>query len=224
MVLANVAAEDEAEFNRWYDREHMRERLEIPGFLSAQRYMSASRSPWRYLALYETEGLATLRSPAYLQALAHQSGWSRSTLGKFRDPQRCVAERTCSTGHGTGAAVSLTRLRPSPGKSAELRTAISAELLPRLLDNDAVVRASLMESDAGLSRPVPEYPRSTIDLIRPDDWFVAVDAVTAAAARFQVPKSVEAELVEALQPIGSFSLLWDLHRSDLGLPEAGSVG
>jgi len=94
MVLANVEPESEAEFNRWYDREHMRERVEVPGFLSAQRYLSAGPSPWKYLATYETESLQTLRSPAYTNALARQSSWSKRTLGKFKDPQRCVGERT----------------------------------------------------------------------------------------------------------------------------------
>ena len=215
MVLANVAAGDETEFNRWYDREHMRERVDMPGFLSAQRYVSTSGSPWKYLALYETEGLETFRSPAYRTALANQSAWSKSTLRKFRDPQRCVAERTAWSGYGTAAAVTLARLRPKPGKSEQLRNALSAQLFPHLLENDAVVRASLMEADPLLSRPVPEYPASGIDLVRPDDWFISVDAVTTEAARLQASLRLENELVETLQPIGTFRLLWDLHRSDL---------
>jgi hypothetical protein len=198
--------------------------VEMPGFLSAQRYVSTSGSPWKYLALYETEELETLRSPAYRAALANQSAWSKSTLRKFRDPQRCVAERTASSGYGTGAAIALARLRPKPGKSEELRTALSAQLFPRLIEDDAVVRASLMEADPLLSRPVPEYPRSSIDLIRPDDWFVSVDAVTADAARLQAPPWLENELVETLQPIGTFRLLWDLHRSDLSPRGVDSIG
>ena len=215
MVLANVAAEHEWEFNRWYDREHMRERVGIPGFLSAQRYLSAGSSPWKYLAIYETEELETLRSPAYRKALLNQSAWSQNVLARFQDPQRCVAERTSRSGYGTGAALSLTRLRSKTGRTEDLRIAIASELLPKLLENDAVIRASLMEADPLLSRPVPEYPKSSIDLIRPDDWFVTVDAVHPEEARFRVPDSVGKDLVETLQEIGTFKLLWALHRSDL---------
>lgn len=215
MILANVAAEDEWEFNRWYDREHMRERVVIPGFMSAQRYVSTDRSPWKYLAVYETEALETLRSPAYVKALSNQSAWSKGILAKFRDPQRCVAERTCRSGYGIGAALSLTRLRPKAGRSEELRSALASQLLPPLLEKDAVVRACLLECDPFLSRPVPEYPKSSIDLIQPDDWFVAVDAVAPEEAHFRIPDAVRIDFVETLQEIGAFRLLWDLHRSDL---------
>ncbi|MFZ1908245.1 MAG: hypothetical protein WAU52_04100 [Burkholderiales bacterium] len=36
-VWNDIAAEDEAEFNAWYDDEHIPERLGIPGILSARR-------------------------------------------------------------------------------------------------------------------------------------------------------------------------------------------
>jgi hypothetical protein len=215
MILANVGPEDEREFNRWYDREHMRERVEIPGFLSARRYKSIGGAPWKYLAIYETEGLGTFRSPVYLSALANQSAWSKRTFAKFRDPQRSVAEYTWRSGYGTAAVLSLTRLRAKQGKAADLRTALSSELLPRLLENDAVIRASLMECDQLLSRPVPEYPPSSIDLIRPDDWFVTVDAVAPEEARFHLPDAIGNHLLDTSQAIGTFALLWDLHRSDL---------
>jgi hypothetical protein len=58
--------EDGAEeaFNDWYDKQHLQEVLEIPGFVGAQRYRAASVSgfpegsqvPNRYLATYEIEG------------------------------------------------------------------------------------------------------------------------------------------------------------------------
>jgi hypothetical protein len=81
-----------------------------------------------------------------------------------------------------------------------------------------------MEADPLLSRPVPEYPPSGVDLIRPDDWFVSVDAVTADANRLQAPPWIDNELLETLQPIGTFRLLWDLHRSDLGPRDVNSIG
>jgi len=38
MVWADVPANREDEFNRWYNEEHVPERLAVPGFLSAARY------------------------------------------------------------------------------------------------------------------------------------------------------------------------------------------
>jgi hypothetical protein len=217
MILSNVAAQDEVEFNRWYDREHMRERVAIPGFLSARRYISTRNCPWKYLAIYDTEDSKTFRSPAYSQALANQSSWSKAVLGKFRDPQRCVAERTLSIGCGSGALLSLTCLRPRAGRADDLRRILSDSLFPRLHAKDAVVQVSLLECDGLQSRPIPEYPPSRISLVRPDDWFIALDAMAAGAARLRFPRDVRTTMTEAVEPLGTFRLLWDLHRSDIEL-------
>ena len=52
MVYTDVGPEHEDEFNRWYDEEHIPERLSIPGVLSAARYAAVQGGP-KYLACYE---------------------------------------------------------------------------------------------------------------------------------------------------------------------------
>ena len=52
MVYCDVAAEHEEEFNRWYNEEHIPERLAIPGVLNAARYKAVAGGP-TYLACYE---------------------------------------------------------------------------------------------------------------------------------------------------------------------------
>jgi len=42
---------EEAEFNRWFDKEHMEERVSTPGFFDARRYESLTGTP-QYLNLY----------------------------------------------------------------------------------------------------------------------------------------------------------------------------
>ena len=39
-VACDVDPAFETDFNRWYDREHVEERVRIPGFLSGARYFS----------------------------------------------------------------------------------------------------------------------------------------------------------------------------------------
>jgi hypothetical protein len=68
----------EEEFNAWYDEEHLPERLAIPGFRSARRWVSG-RS---YLATYELDSLAVLSSAPYLARYQNQTPWSRRCLGK----------------------------------------------------------------------------------------------------------------------------------------------
>ena len=48
----HVAPEHEAEFNAWYDAEHLPEIVALPGFLSARRYACEGAVP-KYLAWYD---------------------------------------------------------------------------------------------------------------------------------------------------------------------------
>jgi hypothetical protein len=60
MVWADVPADKEEEFNRWYNEEHLQERLAVPGFLSGARYDRAGLS--RHLG-EDGRGLRTAPHP-----------------------------------------------------------------------------------------------------------------------------------------------------------------
>jgi hypothetical protein len=60
VVLANPRPGREAEFNAWYDAQHMPQVLQTPGFVSAQRFALAAQPPgdgpvWRYCSTYRVE-------------------------------------------------------------------------------------------------------------------------------------------------------------------------
>ena len=75
----------EEEFNAWYDSEHLPERLSIPGFISARRWVDA-RSPagtGKYLATYELERPQVLETAAYLAHVGDNfTPWSRRCLSR----------------------------------------------------------------------------------------------------------------------------------------------
>ena len=52
--------------NRWYDEEHLAERLQVPGILSARRYVAVEGAP-KYLAMYELENPGVVHSEPYLE-------------------------------------------------------------------------------------------------------------------------------------------------------------
>lgn len=92
----DIDAADEAGFNCWYDKEHMEERVGIPGFLDARRYVAIRGRP-KYLNLYETRSLAVLDSPPYLTRLANQTAWSMEMLGKVRNFRPTSGDIECRT-------------------------------------------------------------------------------------------------------------------------------
>jgi len=57
-------AELEAEFNDWYETEHIPVRLALPGFSRAVRYKECVGGR-KYLAIYEIDDLAVLEGPGY---------------------------------------------------------------------------------------------------------------------------------------------------------------
>jgi len=91
----------EADFNRWYDREHLIERVAIDGFLEARRYIAHRGSP-KYLCLYSTETFEVLDSAAYRKALTTPTDWSKRNLARFENMIRTIARITISRGQGRG--------------------------------------------------------------------------------------------------------------------------
>jgi hypothetical protein len=210
LTSMDIDPADEPDFNRWYDREHLEERVAIDGFLEARRYVAHAASP-KYLSLYSTETFDVLDSAAYRTALATQTEWSHKNISRFRNMIRAVAHITISRGQGRGATLGLIRIRPSTGSSESLRSQLQDKLDPHGLDG--IISMHLVESDPVLSRPI------TNDLSAPDpgsgDWFALidgthVDAISAAlATRFATFKSA------TVISTGVYRLMWDLARSDI---------
>jgi hypothetical protein len=208
LTSMDIGAADEAEFNRWYDREHLEERVAIDGFLEARRYVAHQGKP-KYLSLYSTATFEVLDSSAYRTALANQTAWSKANISRFENMIRAVARITISRGKGRGAALGIIRLRPAAGNEANLRIALRNQLDPAKLDG--IISMHLIESDPGLSKPITDDPSAPNP--GAGDWFVLIDAtdvnaVPAAAARFAAFK---AETVSS----GIYNLMWDIAKGDL---------
>ena len=214
LTSMDIDASDEAEFNRWYDREHLLERVAIEGFLEARRYVAHEASP-KYLSLYSTESFDVLDSLAYRTALASQTDWSKANIARFKNMIRAVARITVSRGAGRGAALGIVRLRPA-GDTDKLRTALRDQLDPEKLDG--ILSMRLIESDAALSRPITDDP--PVSDPGSGDWFVLIDgtdvkAVSAAlAARLGNSTTFKPTVIST----GVYNLMWDLAKSDIPLP------
>jgi hypothetical protein len=81
LVAIDVDPAHEDDFNRWYDEEHLPERLQCEGFLSARRYVALEGEP-KYLALYELEDPGVLDRAAY-QRLLPPSEWMQRLTPHF---------------------------------------------------------------------------------------------------------------------------------------------
>src|SRR3954471_12339671 len=157
LTSMDVEAADEQDFNRWYDREHLQERVAIDGFLEARRYVAHAGRP-KYLSLYSTRTFDVLDSPAYRTALASQTAWSKQNIARFRNMIRAVARITISRGSGRGAALGLVRLRPAANAGDALRASLRDQLDTDTLDG--IISMHLLESDPALSKPLTDNPEA----------------------------------------------------------------
>jgi hypothetical protein len=78
VVRTDIAPEQEEAFNRWYDEVHLPEIVEVPGVCSGRRYRLAEGDELfpgdgipSYLAVYELDDAAAVRSPEF----AERRGW-----------------------------------------------------------------------------------------------------------------------------------------------------
>jgi hypothetical protein len=204
----DVDAADEDDFNIWYDREHLAERVAIDGFLEARRWIAVEASP-KYFCTYSTAAFEDLESPAYAKALANQTDWSRRNIARFKNMVRAVGRITASRGQGRGAALGVVRLRPAEDARDAFRKRLHELLDPGRLPG--IISLHVVESDSRLSKSLTEPDKPNPGAA---DWFVLIDGTDIDAVRALIDgrfKNPGAEVVS----IGTYRLMWDLSKSDL---------
>lgn len=175
-VASDVEPADEADFNRWYDREHVEERVRIPGFLSGARYFSLEGGR-KYLGLYRTESLAVFGSAGYRAAFEKQTPWSVANLDRMRQPIRRVCAVRAVTGFGSGSHVAVLPLAVTG--NVEALVARAAETGRQLAEQAGFVQSYLLAPDTALSTPLP---REAVEgrVLQP---MLVVETSSAEAAR-----------------------------------------
>jgi hypothetical protein len=83
-VWLNVAPEREDEFNDWYNREHLRQVVALPGFVQARRY-SVDDAALKYLAWYETVDEKVESGPDFQGIVEQPTPWSQRMRRLYGD-------------------------------------------------------------------------------------------------------------------------------------------
>lgn len=193
IVFNEVKARDERDFNEWYNREHIDERVNLPGFHRGRRYVAVRGSP-RYLATYECNTVGDLATPGYLALLANQTPWTQAVMAKFTKFTRLTVRVQADLAHGVGGAVAAVRFTPDPRSRKALVEWLKETALPRAIERPGMVGAMAAENDLEVAH-APLQAKS-MDHPRADEaeWVALLEgsdagAVGAAArATFTLPK------------------------------------
>jgi hypothetical protein len=108
----------EAEFEAWFQGEHLLERLAVPGFLFGRRHQAISGSNG-YFNFYLVESPAVLTSKPYLERLDNPTPMTKRIMSEvFLNMNRTVCHRTRRLGGFRGAYAVTVRFNDTPDTGA----------------------------------------------------------------------------------------------------------
>jgi hypothetical protein len=215
-VFNEVKASDERDFNEWYNREHIDERVNLPGFRRARRYVAVRGTP-KYLATYECDSVADLARPGYLQLLANQTPWSQAVMARFTKFNRLTLRVQVDMAHGVGGALAAVRFVPDPRERKPLMAWLQGTALATAIARPGMVGAAAAENDlevanAPLRDKSMDHPRA-----EEAEWLVLLEGmdagtVGAAARSLFTLASLKKFGATAAATIGTYRLLFANQR------------
>ena len=108
----------EAEFEAWFQGEHLIERLAVPGFVFGRRHKAVSGAPG-YFNFYMVETPEVLTSKPYLERLDHPTPMTHTIMSEvFVNMNRTVCRRIARRGHFRGAFTVTARFNGAPDEAA----------------------------------------------------------------------------------------------------------
>ena len=157
VIWHDIAPGCETDYEEWHSKEHMLERVAVPGFLRGHRGRAISGSP-QYINWYEVDDVAVLTSKPYLDRLNDPTPWSQKALGYFRGNNRTLCRVISSVGNGIAGHLLSLQLAAATGRSAELSDWLSATTA-ELLKQHGVIGAHYLEGDIAASQVETEEKR-----------------------------------------------------------------
>ncbi len=185
MVWADVPADKEPEFNRWYNEEHLAERLAIPGFLSGARYEAVKGGP-KHLAVYELENPAVLESAAYKKVSANPTPWTKRTGPQavattfIRNVYAMIHPREVSpvvAASGMAPALQLGRMGVPPEVDAEFNEWYNTIYVPNYEKVPGVIRGRRYRAVEGVPTYLTFYEFEHPQVSESAAWMAQRDAV-----------------------------------------------
>lgn len=146
-IWHDIAAGAHDEYIEWHTREHMPERLSIPGFRTGKRLHAPNASRHVSGTIYSGDDIEVFRSTAYLHRLNNPTPWTAAVAPSFRNFLRVACDLVGSAGLGDGGAMATLRFDfAGPDSNGTLR-ACAGRLLDEVLALQRLRRTSWRRAD-----------------------------------------------------------------------------
>lgn len=178
IAAMNFTQVAEDEFHDWYDTEHVPERLALPGFINAQRWIGLT-DPKVSVALYDLDEVGVLHSPPYL-AVGGDNGspWTKRVTGKVNMLMRYEGEQLRpgdALAPDGAAALLLVSMSAAPEHEAELNEWYNTEHLDALASVPGVLQARRYRGQGTKQRCVALYHLANPDVHKSAAWKTAAN-------------------------------------------------
>jgi hypothetical protein len=173
IAAMDFSAAREDEFHDWYDLEHIPERLRVPGFLGAERWLGIAE-PKVSVATYDLDTVAVLQSPPYLAVGGdNASPWTKRTarfrksILRYEGEQLFPGDRAAPS---EAAALLLIGMNVVSEHEHEFNEWYNTEHIPALGAVPGVLCARRYRGTGGTQRYVALYHLAAPDVVRSAEW------------------------------------------------------
>ena len=202
-IWHDLLPEARDDFHQWHNREHMPERVGIPGFRRGRRYVAISGTP-EYFNLYEADSAEVLGGQDYLNRLNAPTEWTRQVVPSFRNVSRSICRVVYTHGVGQGAFILTQRFDIGERDRPQVVKALRQRLLPPLCDNKGIAGVHLCLADESISKVETAEKKARADTTQVPAWIILIEGNSSAdvgAAGAALEKELQPLIGAAASPI-----------------------
>ena len=173
IAAMDFSASREDEFHDWYDLDHVPERLRVPGFLNAERWID-TKNPKVAVATYDLETVGVLYSKPYVAiAGANSSSWTKRTAKFRKGLMRYEGEQLFPGDKGApkdAAALLLIAMNVAPEHEAEFNEWYNTEHIPALGGVKGTLSARRYRGTGATQRYAALYHLASSEVPYSSEW------------------------------------------------------
>jgi len=194
-IWHDLLPEARDDFHQWHNREHMPERVGIPGFRRGRRYVAIAGTP-EYFNLYEADSAEVLGGQDYLNRLNAPTEWTRQVVPSFRNVSRSICRVVYTHGVGQGAFILTQRFDVGERDRSQVLKALRQRLLPPLCDDKGIAGVHLCLADESISKVETAEKKARADTTQVPTWIILIEGSSSADVG-----AAGADLGQELQPL-----------------------
>jgi hypothetical protein len=209
VIWTDIKPEAEADFNRWYDHQHLEERVNVPGFINGRRYQAIGDAPAKFLAWYEVESPDVLGSAAYGARQANPTEWTSRIMPEFLNVTRVTSSRIAKSGGGLGCIAASLSFECTDDR-AEAVSATLTGLVEKLIECPGIVAAQAWRPSQADAAAGTTEANLRAHEENPPVWTLMIEATSEAAVDTALQKTDSVKAVSGASSSGVTTGLYGL--------------